>query len=377
MIINESVILEKLGNHRCNSVDQSLLSKTPDFSLYAFAPYWTVSQAFCLIMGIPVIDPETLSTILSLNPIFAEAYRLKGSVDENSNERIDFKEYVARKIVLPKNKLDYWKNIYQLFQRELKTQTVIKVSVEGAPRENLLVPQTVIEWAKRQKIFIAVELEKYIHERDLIDLRYFPKVFHNEYNLTALFSSMRIRQNLSWPGQSITPELLASALRARIASGYSFKREPLEDSSSLNTDFAEERESTIELSTKLENLYSRLSKEIRWIANKALQEIIQNEEEQKKHFNAVMNLCDLKRSELQKYSRGYNEKFIQDRLKSRALARLIHYYDNTLTVKEIASHHLLRKYVWEGKEPPYTLETIKKWVYKEHLHRRKVSSKDL
>lgn len=342
-------LLERLESQKINNSPSLKDVETPNYPLYAFAPYWFPHQVICLMTGLAVIDHYTLQTVLALSNLqllINQGACHAGSKINDLRGNKDFHEFLIMSFPIPHKKLNYLKNVKQRLEESIKDGSLTHCQVE---KEILLKPEDVVVWAKKQQISIPEKLIEAMTHKGEIDPLYLPKTFKDEINIYGKWTALRIEHNLSKP-------------LACIETSSMFSEETnLSKSAPL-----------MELTERAQKLHNQVLNTRKQTVLLALDMLFKGEEKTKK-LGLIETIGSPEKEEFEVYNQaGPIPPLLEVSHRCRVLGKLLKEADNTLKIRDLIDHHVMETLGWrqEDKTP---LETFRKWMHKEGIFDRQPS----
>jgi len=360
--------------------DFSLIDSPPDFKMWALAPFWTLSQAVCLLCGMRTIDDVTVATIRA--------------VVHNDSERKLLTVLHRRSEGWPIDICPTLRN-YIVYGAPLSIEQCIKISrmydfLTSKFLLEKLNPEEVIKTALEAGFKPHPDLNNGLSQRKSIDYwQLYNDPFSDEINVRGYFNKKRIEKNMAAPGHpSQVPKMLPmpsgddkveipilQEIQSKedlvIVQFPEAKSQPIEVQTHLSKAILSEVGSCLAEEAAIDSkpdcrdadIHSRCSKQ----TNEFWKEILGES-------SSALSLC-IKNEGLQipkKYIPGFASpkerkgklrltKALMARYRCVAIAKLLRHLDPSTGIFDIINHEVFKKYGLVGHTKP-TDKTLRNWL---------------
>jgi hypothetical protein len=338
----EKQVVEWLKGFRPSSSPTDKESESPNYPMYALAPFWRPHQAVCLLGDIATIDVDSFRAMLSLTPL----QRLLGAVPRRGQDVFDpsvkkFSAFISQRVQCLLPKTDFLKNIQERINQACQDGTLHMFEKEcRGVKEKLLDPEIVIEWAKKAGIPVPSKLVEEMKKRSKVNPIYFPFVFPDEINLHYEYEKRRILTNHKSP---LSPSSLGRSPTTK-----------------------EERETLFpsvfkEVNPNIEKLYKTLISARNHVILLFLDhKFPESEGVDEQYLSLIQEHAQFPKETLVKY--GEREpSYLKIKHLSIVAAKMFRHFDQKIPIKEIMQDSFMRECVFNRGKPP-TLGTFRDWM---------------
>lgn len=164
--------LEYIDNPKNTKLPKSETDLEPDYTFTALAPFWTLTQAACLLSGLTTIDSFTVMTLIAIDKSYIQKALFK-TVEKRPAGKLPcsysgYIEFVSNELPISLPQIYRLHNFFRILDTAIKNKEIEYASAY-ITSDKWLIPSEVIQYFVDMKIGFQMELLQAYNQGDKID----------------------------------------------------------------------------------------------------------------------------------------------------------------------------------------------------------------